>query len=82
MATPPVAGELPGFPQNRPKPALQAVGLTSRLDVSPVLLRRQVTLVGSWTFSKQGQPECAEFIADHSGPNRRRAHPVKYAPAN
>jgi hypothetical protein len=25
------------------------------LDVSPDLLRRQVTLVGSWTFSKQGQ---------------------------
>jgi threonine dehydrogenase-like Zn-dependent dehydrogenase len=34
------------------------------LDVSPDLLRRQVTLVGSWTFSKQGQAECAEFIAD------------------
>jgi hypothetical protein len=31
---------------------------------SPDLLRRQVTLVGSWTFSKQGQAECAEFIAD------------------
>jgi threonine dehydrogenase-like Zn-dependent dehydrogenase len=34
------------------------------LDVSPDLLRRQVTLVGSWTFSKQGQAECAEFVAD------------------
>src|SRR6266403_4961777 len=34
------------------------------LDVSPDLLRRQVTLVGSWTFSKQGQAEGAEFIAD------------------
>src|SRR4029077_11169509 len=34
------------------------------LDVSPDLLRRQVTLVGSWTFSKQGQAECAEFIAE------------------
>jgi threonine dehydrogenase-like Zn-dependent dehydrogenase len=34
------------------------------LDVSQDLLRRQVTLVGSWTFSKQGQAECAEFIAD------------------
>src|SRR6516162_9566031 len=34
------------------------------LDVSPDLLRRQVTLVGSWTFSKQGQTECAEFIAE------------------
>ena len=34
------------------------------LDVSPDLLRRQVTLVGSWTFSRQGQAECAEFISD------------------
>jgi threonine dehydrogenase-like Zn-dependent dehydrogenase len=34
------------------------------LDVSQDLLRRQVTLVGSWTFSKRGQAECAEFIAD------------------
>jgi L-iditol 2-dehydrogenase len=24
----------------------------------------KVTLVGSWTFSKQGQAECAEFIAE------------------
>jgi len=38
------------------------------LDVSPDLLRRQVTLVGSWTFSKQGQAECAEFIADRKVP--------------
>ena len=36
------------------------------LDVSPDLLRRQVTLVGSWTFSKQGQAACAEFVADHT----------------
>ncbi|MBT6610343.1 MAG: zinc-binding dehydrogenase [Rhodospirillaceae bacterium] len=33
------------------------------LDVSNDLLRRQVTLVGSWTFSKTGQADCAEFIA-------------------
>jgi D-arabinose 1-dehydrogenase-like Zn-dependent alcohol dehydrogenase len=26
----------------------------------------QVTLVGSWTFSKQGQAECAEFIAERN----------------
>jgi threonine dehydrogenase-like Zn-dependent dehydrogenase len=36
------------------------------LDVSPDLLRRQVTLVGSWTFSRQGQAECAEFVADRN----------------
>ena len=36
------------------------------LDVSPDLLRRQITLVGSWTFSTHGQAECAEFVADHN----------------
>ena len=35
------------------------------LEVSPDLLRRQVTLIGSWTFSTQGQSDCAEFIADN-----------------
>ena len=34
------------------------------LDVSPDLIRRQITLVASWTFSTQGQAECAEFVAD------------------
>ena len=36
------------------------------LEVSPDLLRRQITLVGSWTFSRQGQADCAEFVADHN----------------
>ena len=26
----------------------------------------QPALVGSWTFSKQGQAECAEFVADNN----------------
>ena len=34
------------------------------LDVSTDLLRRQVTLMGSWTFSTVGQAECARYIAD------------------
>src|SRR5687768_10599486 len=34
------------------------------LDVSRDLLRRQVTLIGSWTFSAMGMLECARFIAD------------------
>ena len=34
------------------------------LDVSPDLLRRQVTLIGSWTFSTVGQAECAQYVAD------------------
>jgi threonine dehydrogenase-like Zn-dependent dehydrogenase len=28
------------------------------------MLRRQVTVVGSWTFSKNGQADCAEFVAE------------------
>ena len=34
------------------------------LNVSPDLLRRQVTLIGSWTFSAMGMGECARFVAD------------------
>jgi hypothetical protein len=34
------------------------------LDVSNDLIRRQVTLIGSWTFSVSGQAACARFIAD------------------
>ena len=38
------------------------------VDVSPDLLRRQLTLVASWTFSTAGQMECAQFIADRRIP--------------
>ncbi|HXI36049.1 MAG TPA: zinc-binding dehydrogenase [Burkholderiales bacterium] len=41
------------------------------LDVSPDLLRRQVTLIGSWTFSAMGMLECARFIAEHKIPLER-----------
>ena len=41
------------------------------LDVSPDLLRRQVTLIGSWTFSATGMQECAEFIAKQRIPLER-----------
>ena len=36
-----------------------------KLNVSPDLLRRQVTLIGSWTFSAMGMAECAKFIDDN-----------------
>ena len=42
-----------------------------RLDVSPDLLRRQVTLIGSWTFSSVGQMECAKFVAARGLPLKR-----------
>ena len=35
------------------------------VDVSQDMLRRQLTLIGSWTFSKHGQYDCARFIADN-----------------
>jgi threonine dehydrogenase-like Zn-dependent dehydrogenase len=34
------------------------------LDVSNDMLRRQVTVVGSWTFSTVGQAQCARYVAD------------------
>jgi threonine dehydrogenase-like Zn-dependent dehydrogenase len=34
------------------------------LNVSADLLRRQLTLIGSWTFSATGLADCARFIAD------------------
>jgi threonine dehydrogenase-like Zn-dependent dehydrogenase len=38
------------------------------LDVSRDLLRRQITLIGSWTFSAMGMGECARFVADNRIP--------------
>ena len=34
------------------------------IEVSPEILRKQLTIVGSWTFSTVGQAECARFIAE------------------
>ena len=34
------------------------------LDVSQDILRRQINIVGSWTFSKNGQADCAAFVAE------------------
>jgi threonine dehydrogenase-like Zn-dependent dehydrogenase len=36
------------------------------LDVSPDMLRKQLTIIGSWTFSTIGQAECARFVADRN----------------
>ena len=35
------------------------------IDVSNDMLRRQVTIIGSWTFSVAGQAECARFIVEN-----------------
>ena len=34
------------------------------IDVSSDMLHRQVTVFGSWTFSKNGQADCADFVAE------------------
>lgn len=34
------------------------------LDVSTELIRKQMTIIASWTFSSVGQAECARFVAD------------------
>ncbi|HTZ02112.1 MAG TPA: zinc-binding dehydrogenase [Xanthobacteraceae bacterium] len=36
------------------------------IDVSPHMLRKQLAIVGSWTFSIAGQADCARFIADRN----------------
>jgi threonine dehydrogenase-like Zn-dependent dehydrogenase len=36
------------------------------LDVSPDMLRKQLTIIGSWTFSTSIQADCARFVADRS----------------
>lgn len=34
-------------------------------NVSPDIMRKQLTIVGSWTFSNVGQADCTRFVADH-----------------
>ncbi len=45
------------------KAAFVGEGGDVTLDVSPDMLRRQVTIIASWTFSRHGQAECAAFVA-------------------
>ena len=35
------------------------------LNVSTEIIRKQLTLVGSWTLSTTAQADCVRFIADH-----------------
>lgn len=39
---------------------------TVTLDVSPDLLRKQLTIIASWTFSSIGQAECARFVSERN----------------
>jgi threonine dehydrogenase-like Zn-dependent dehydrogenase len=39
-------------------------GSNVTIDVSADMLRKQLTIIGSWTFSTVGQAECAQFVAE------------------
>jgi threonine dehydrogenase-like Zn-dependent dehydrogenase len=43
-------------------------GNTTTFDISQDMIRRQLTIHASWTFSSVGQAECARFIADRKVP--------------
>ena len=53
------------------KVALVGEGGLLTVDVSQYLIRRQISLVASWTFSTVGQAECARFVADRHIPVER-----------
>src|SRR5574337_1254665 len=46
-------------------------GNPTTFDVSQDMIRRQLTIVASWTFSLVGQWECARFIAERKLPLQR-----------
>jgi threonine dehydrogenase-like Zn-dependent dehydrogenase len=46
------------------KACLVGEGGSLTVDVSPDLLRKQATIIGSWTFSSIWQAECTRFIAE------------------
>ncbi len=43
-------------------------GNTTTFDISRDMIRKQLTIHASWTFSTVGQEECARFIADRKIP--------------
>ena len=45
------------------------------IDVSPDMLRKQLTIVASWTFSWQGQADCAQLRRRPQGRCRPPVHP-------
>ena len=47
------------------------LGQQSGVNVRADIIMRQLTLLGSWTFSSIGQKDCAEFAARHRLPVER-----------
>src|SRR5256885_3379883 len=57
-------------------------GGTTTFDISQHLLRRQLTIHASWTFSAMGQAECARFILGKRLPlNKLLTHRFQLAEA-
>jgi threonine dehydrogenase-like Zn-dependent dehydrogenase len=48
------------------------------IDVSRDMIRKQLTVIGSWTFSSVIQADCARFIADR-GIDVERVFTQRYA---
>src|SRR6184192_2514432 len=46
-------------------------GNTTTFDISQDMIRKQLTIHASWTFSSIGQEECARFIAERKIPLKR-----------
>jgi threonine dehydrogenase-like Zn-dependent dehydrogenase len=46
-------------------------GNTTTFDISRDMIRKQLTIFASWTFSSVGQAECARFIADRRIPLKK-----------
>ena len=44
------------------------------INVSPDMIRRQMTIIASWTFSTAGQADCAKFIAQSRDRRRSDRH--------
>lgn len=40
----------------------------AQYDVTNDIIKRQLTMLGSWTFSASGQRECAHYVAEHNLP--------------
>ena len=47
---------------------LVGLGATATVETGPEIVLRQVSVVGSWTFSIAGQKNCADFCARHELP--------------
>ncbi|MEM7744643.1 MAG: zinc-binding dehydrogenase [Pseudomonadota bacterium] len=47
---------------------LVGLGAQASFSTGPDIILRQISIVGSWTFSKLGQRECAEFCATRGLP--------------